>query len=312
MQPAPCWWSETPGSCGARRAPPGTSRSRWPCWRGWRPPQRPSLSPSAGRPRHWSVATARCAASRVLGLRLSPSGRSWASGRCWERRPPSRRVRAQLAGASIVHLATHGYLHPTRVMSSGLLLAVPEHQVQLGETDDDGVLQAWEIASQLELNAELVVLSACDTGRGESVRAEGLVGLTRALQAAGARSVVATHWAGGRPGLGSAHGVLSRRTPRRSRQGRSAAPGDGGASLSPEDGAPLLLGGLPARRRPGRRGNPRRTARSARARGRASGRGIGAEPSVTVRARAGRWSGTVPSLRRSSASPTPPQRSPVQ
>src|SRR5207302_10891684 len=63
-------------------------------------------------------------------------------------------------------------------------------------TRDDGVLQAWEIAGQpaLRMHAELVVLSACETGLGAKVAGEGLVGLTRALQIAGARSIVASQW----------------------------------------------------------------------------------------------------------------------
>src|SRR5262249_10075063 len=63
-----------------------------------------------------------------------------------------------------------------------------------GETNNDGVLQAWEIYSQLKLRAELVVLSACETGRGQIVSGEGLIGLTRALHYAGARSVIASQW----------------------------------------------------------------------------------------------------------------------
>jgi len=100
-------------------------------------------------------------------------------------------VRLRLPGARIVHFATHGTFHPTQPMSSGVLLAPsPGAQVHAG----DGALQAWEFLSAVELDADLVVLSACETGLGRSVRGEGLVGLTRSLQAAGARSVVATHW----------------------------------------------------------------------------------------------------------------------
>jgi CHAT domain-containing protein len=80
-------------------------------------------------------------------------------------------------------------------MSSGLLLTVPEQEPPIGETANDGVLEAWEIDSQLKLKAELVVLSACDTGQGENVHGEGIVGLTQALQHAGARSIVASQWA---------------------------------------------------------------------------------------------------------------------
>jgi CHAT domain-containing protein len=103
-------------------------------------------------------------------------------------------LRKRIESADVVHLATHGYFNPVRAMSSGLLLTAPEKNPQIGETDNDGVLQAWEIYSQLKLRAELVVLSACETGRGERVRGEGIIGMTRALQYAGARSIVATQW----------------------------------------------------------------------------------------------------------------------
>jgi CHAT domain-containing protein len=78
-------------------------------------------------------------------------------------------------------------------MSSGLRLAVPEPESALEDTDRDGALQAWEMFS-LPLQAELVVLSACESGLGEKVPGEGLVGFTWALQAAGARSLVASQW----------------------------------------------------------------------------------------------------------------------
>jgi len=103
-------------------------------------------------------------------------------------------VRQWIAAADVIHLATHGYLNPVRAMASGVLLAAPEDESARGETAHDGVLQAWEIHSQLKLRAELVVLSACETGRGQTVRGEGLIGLTRALQYAGARSVIASQW----------------------------------------------------------------------------------------------------------------------
>jgi CHAT domain-containing protein len=105
-----------------------------------------------------------------------------------------RAVRGKISSAAVVHLATHGYFHPRLAMSSGLLLTPPTVEPAAGATDDDGALQAWEFGRTLPLRAQLVVLSGCETGRGEKVSGEGLVGLTRALQGAGARSVVATHW----------------------------------------------------------------------------------------------------------------------
>jgi CHAT domain-containing protein len=103
-------------------------------------------------------------------------------------------LRQRLAAADVIHLATHGFLNPLRAMSSGVLLTVPQQEPPAGQTDNDGALQAWEIYSQLHLKAELVVLSACETGRGANVTGEGIIGLTRALQYAGARSIVASQW----------------------------------------------------------------------------------------------------------------------
>jgi CHAT domain-containing protein len=103
-------------------------------------------------------------------------------------------VRARIGNASVVHLATHGYFNTHLAMASGLLMSVAARDSGLTQTDNDGVLQAWEFGPRLPLKADVVVLSACETGRGERVRAEGLVGLTRAIEGAGARSVVATQW----------------------------------------------------------------------------------------------------------------------
>ena len=62
------------------------------------------------------------------------------------------------------------------------------------EAGENGLLQAWEIFEQVRLDAELVTLSACQSGLGTEVAGEGLIGLTRAFQYAGARSVLASLW----------------------------------------------------------------------------------------------------------------------
>jgi CHAT domain-containing protein len=95
--------------------------------------------------------------------------------------------------AKIIHLATHGFLNAYSAQSSGVLLAVPEKTPPPGQYDNDGALQAWEVWS-MKLRADLVVLSACETGRGAKVPGEGLIGLTRAFQYAGAKTIVSSQW----------------------------------------------------------------------------------------------------------------------
>jgi CHAT domain-containing protein len=103
-------------------------------------------------------------------------------------------VRKDIESADVIHLASHSVTRAAMPMSSGILLSPPREDPPAGEMDNDGVLQAWEIFSQLRLRAELVVLSACDTALGRTVRGEGIVGLARAFQYAGARSLVASQW----------------------------------------------------------------------------------------------------------------------
>ncbi|MCP4658250.1 MAG: CHAT domain-containing protein [bacterium] len=101
--------------------------------------------------------------------------------------------RAKTLGRGIryLHFATHGVLDPRFPLNSGLALSIPE---EFDEERDNGLLQAWEILESVRLDADLVVLSACRSGLGREQGGEGLIGLTRAFQYAGARSVAATLW----------------------------------------------------------------------------------------------------------------------
>ena len=97
-----------------------------------------------------------------------------------------------LADYRVVYFATHG-LVAGEVKGLGepsLALTLPK---QPSETDD-GLLTASEVA-QLKLNADWVVLSACNTIAGDKPGAEALSGLARAFFYAGARALLVSHWA---------------------------------------------------------------------------------------------------------------------
>ena len=89
----------------------------------------------------------------------------------------------------IVHFATHGAVNGEQPELTGIILSMVNRD---GEPAD-GFLQLQDIYN-LDLSAELVVLSACNTALGKDVRGEGLVGLTRGFMSAGSKSVVASLW----------------------------------------------------------------------------------------------------------------------
>ncbi len=94
-----------------------------------------------------------------------------------------------LAGREVIHLATHAIVDDRRPERSVLMLS----QIDAKGRARDGRLGVHDIYG-LRLDAELVVLSACDSARGAYVSGEGLMGLTRAFLFAGARSVLGSLW----------------------------------------------------------------------------------------------------------------------
>jgi len=129
-------------------------------------------------------------------------------------------VRQEAPKHRYLHVATHGFFADPRLRSallpeektlletgqfgqegfigfhpgllSGLVLAGANRPVQAGH--DDGILTALEVAELDLQNVELAVLSACETGLGATAGGEGVLGLQRAFQVAGARNVVTSLW----------------------------------------------------------------------------------------------------------------------
>ena len=89
---------------------------------------------------------------------------------------------------STIHLATHGVLDNRDPLYSHLLLTKTE-----GDVENDGSLEAREIMN-MHLNADLAVLSACETGNGRISPGEGVIGMSWAFFVAGTRSMVVSHW----------------------------------------------------------------------------------------------------------------------
>jgi CHAT domain-containing protein len=117
---------------------------------------------------------------------------------------------------AVLHLATHGYFmgdqcdsilssNPAEknlfaavwddpLLLSGLALSGANRRANAGEGDDDGILTAEEITSLDLSGVEWVVLSACETGIGRIQAGEGVLGLRRAFESAGAGTVIMSLW----------------------------------------------------------------------------------------------------------------------
>ncbi|HEV8483041.1 MAG TPA: tetratricopeptide repeat protein [Blastocatellia bacterium] len=98
------------------------------------------------------------------------------------------RFKAEAGNYRIIHLATHGILNNASPMYSQLVLSTSQTN-----SNEDGLLEAWEIM-KLDLRADLVVLSACETARGRIGAGEGIIGLSWAFFVAGAPTAVVTQW----------------------------------------------------------------------------------------------------------------------
>lgn len=95
--------------------------------------------------------------------------------------------KSQAGNYGILHLAMHTLVNNEDPLYSKLVFT-PD-----ADTDEDGLLNTYELAN-LDLGADLVVLSACNTGFGKLNRGEGIIGLTRGFFQAGCKSLLATLW----------------------------------------------------------------------------------------------------------------------
>jgi CHAT domain-containing protein/tetratricopeptide (TPR) repeat protein len=130
---------------------------------------------------------------------------------CYGEEASEEYFKAEAPGKRVIHLATHGYFlggacRPEGVgadfvgenplLLSGLFLAGSNLHGESADSlgVDDGILTAYEVSAMDLEGTELVVLSACETGLGKVSEGEGVYGLRRAFQMAGARTVVSALW----------------------------------------------------------------------------------------------------------------------
>jgi CHAT domain-containing protein/Tfp pilus assembly protein PilF len=130
-----------------------------------------------------------CSVARDLGV---PESDIWLGARATEREVKRLSENGELARYRIVHFATHGALAGELKAGAepGLILTPPPEAT----LEDDGYLSASEIAG-LKLDADWVILSACNTAAGANEGGEALSGMSRAFFYAGARALLVSHWA---------------------------------------------------------------------------------------------------------------------
>jgi CHAT domain-containing protein len=130
-----------------------------------------------------------CAVARRLG---APTSDILLGRRMTEAAVKTLSAEGRLRDYRILHFATHGLVAGdlADIVEPALMFSPPETATEL----DDGLLTASEVA-QLDLDADWVVMSACNTAAGASKSAQALSGLARAFFYAGARALLVSHWA---------------------------------------------------------------------------------------------------------------------
>ena len=142
-----------------------------------------------------------CAVAKALGALGREADTVWLGARATETNLKALSREGRLARYRVLHFATHGLLagESEAILKAkaepALLLSPPMDGTNAHELEhDDGLLTASEVAG-LELDADWVVLSACNTAAGEKGDAEALAGLARAFFYAKARALLVSHWA---------------------------------------------------------------------------------------------------------------------
>ena len=142
-----------------------------------------------------------CAVAKSLGALAHEADAVWLGARATETNLKTLSSEGKLARYRVLHFATHGLLasESETVLKAkaepALVLTPPKDGVGATELErDDGLLTASEVA-QLQLDADWVVLSACNTAAGDKGDAEALAGLARAYFYAKARALLVSHWA---------------------------------------------------------------------------------------------------------------------
>ncbi|MEO8242387.1 MAG: CHAT domain-containing protein, partial [bacterium] len=131
----------------------------------------------------------RCELTRAAGLFGTPDA-VLLQADATETRVKALSASGELARYRVISFATHGLIAgELGAANAGLVLTPPRQP----SPDDDGLLSITDIAI-LRLNADFVILSACNTAAGSADRSEGLSGLASAFFLAGARSVLVSHW----------------------------------------------------------------------------------------------------------------------
>ncbi len=87
-----------------------------------------------------------------------------------------------------IHIASHGFINEKKPKLSGILFTLGDSTVA-----EDGILYSNEIYN-LNLNADLLVLSACESGLGKIAKGEGVIGLTRGFSYSGAKNIIVSLW----------------------------------------------------------------------------------------------------------------------